>query len=54
MFILGEYFQKITIPIGIIWSYSVVVITPDFESGNLSSNLSKTSYFLFFYLVRNK
>ncbi len=23
-------------------SYSVVVITPDFESGNLSSNLGKT------------
>ena len=25
-----------------IWSYSVVVSTSDFESGNLSSNLSRT------------
>ena len=24
------------------WSYSVVVITPDFESGNLGSNPGKT------------
>lgn len=24
------------------WSYSVAVITPDFESGNPSSNLGKT------------
>ena len=32
------------------WSYSVVVITSDFESENLSSNLSKT-YFIFLLIL---